>query len=144
MEQELGKFSPIRLDESGSFPSDTSNVVQPDTFNAVDMDMLLHEGELLRLNFQSTTKTVPRWCKLTKTEFKYYKNIWSANTWLSKPMLAASLDTIVRVGKIKPAPKNAPKFLFEIQLSQSPEMKRMSANLRRREPTLPVIDNSTM
>jgi hypothetical protein len=71
-------------------------------------------------------KQVPRWCKLTKTEFKYFKNHWSANCWLNKPMLSAPLTTIVKINKVRPAPKKGPKHIFELHFNQQPVIERKS------------------
>ena len=47
---------------------------------------VLYEGELLKYKPGLKISYIERWGQITKNEFRYFKNNWTANCWLSRPL----------------------------------------------------------
>eukprot|EP01016_Furgasonia_blochmanni_P008790 TRINITY_DN13625_c0_g1_i2.p1 TRINITY_DN13625_c0_g1~~TRINITY_DN13625_c0_g1_i2.p1 ORF type:complete len:414 (+),score=89.94 TRINITY_DN13625_c0_g1_i2:90-1244(+) len=61
---------------------------------------VIFEGELMKYKPGVNFSFVRRWCQLTRTEFRYFKNRWSANCWDAKPLMTLDLKEIVRVSNV--------------------------------------------
>ena len=100
-----------------------------------DEDLIHFESELMKYRPGLSTQYVIRWCQATPTHFNYYKSHWSANCWLSKPLMSipfACIQSIHRV--IVKAPGNRRKievktYQFEIFLKKDVDVSSLSKSL---------------
>jgi hypothetical protein len=60
-------------------------------------DPLLFQGELMKLKPGVKTEFQPRWIQITNRSLRYYKNRWTKNSALLKPLGAIPLEAIQRI-----------------------------------------------
>ena len=63
-------------------------------------DNILFESELKKYQPGISIKYISRWCQITRTQFMYFTNNWSANCWLTKPLMIIPLEYIKLVQKV--------------------------------------------
>lgn len=63
----------------------------------VKEDPLLFQGELMKLKPGLKMEFQPRWIQVTNRALRYYKNRWTKNSALLKPLGAIPVDAIARV-----------------------------------------------
>lgn len=71
------------------------------------LDQVLFEGQLLKYKPGTSFNWVERWCRVTKSEFKYYKNQWTASCADLKPLVSVPIHEIVAIFRVNlDLPKN--------------------------------------
>lgn len=60
---------------------------------------VLYEGEMMKYKPGLKISYIDRWGQLTKREFRYFKNNWTANCWLSRPLIVIPFRNIAAVRK---------------------------------------------
>ncbi len=63
-------------------------------------DAVLFESELQKYRPGLSIHYISRWCQCTRGQFMYFKNQWSANCWLGKPILAIPIKHIQAVRRV--------------------------------------------
>ncbi len=95
---------------------------QPESLQTAEIRI---EGALLKYKPGLSTNFVPRWCQLTSTQFRYYKNQWQARVWEHKPLFSVSLKHILSVKRYRPTPDEKIRlfsatnaYLFHVKLTE--------------------------
>ncbi len=67
---------------------------------ASDEDFVHFEGEMHKYKPGMSAQYILRWCQATPSHFNYYKSHWSANCWLSKPLMSVPYSCIQTVRRV--------------------------------------------
>ena len=68
-------------------------------FEKADNSQIIYEDELLKYKPGILISYIPRFCQVTKEIFIYFKNKYSANCWLGKPILTIPLKYVINIKK---------------------------------------------
>jgi len=98
---------------------------------------ILFEGELCKYKPGVTYNYISRWCIVTKSEFKYYKNRFSAHCWMDKPLVRIPLACVksaqraaeVPNFKLKPSPQDPKMYGFQFAMLINPEDYQKNASM---------------
>ena len=101
-------------------------------------EVIYYEGELKKYRPGISSQYIARWCQATGTHFNYYKSHWSANCWLSKPLMSipySCIENVVRVDvkiptKAKPKETKPRKdYQFEIFLKKDVDVSFLARSI---------------
>jgi len=68
-------------------------------FEKADNSQIIYEDELLKYKPGIQISYIPRFCQVTKDLFIYFKNKYSANCWLGKPIVTIPLRYVINIKK---------------------------------------------
>ena len=118
----LTDLSQRQSNTSTSYREEHTTDLQPES---LPTGLISLEGTLLKYKPGLSTNFVPRWCQLTSTEFRYYKNQWHARVWVHRPLFSISLKHILSIKRYRPTPEEkihlfGPTYihLFQVKLTE--------------------------
>ncbi len=112
---------------------------EPDLQIHVGDEELIHfEGELKKYKPGLSKQYILRWCQATPTHLNYYKSHWSANCWLSKPLMSVPFGCIQSIRRVEVkfpikrrsyARKQPEIYQFEVFLKKDVDVSLLSKSI---------------
>ena len=103
-----------------------------------DLKQVLLQGEVVKVQPNTKNKQVSRWAQISRIDFRYYKNEYSAGFWWDRPLdkiLVQSIDKVIQ------NPQNLCEFeILSIKNNFHTTLNRKTKSIKRPEKQTKRLD----